>query len=164
MHNLIKAKKLLHENEYTCVLCKDDVVHTSNLRGVKPLVNWYVSSKAQQNALIPKDATACKEASAITNSSTFLGFSAADKVIGKATAFLYILLEVKHIYARVISQSALTLLKQANITVEYDNLVPNIINRKGDGICPFEKAVLNVNDKHKAYELICQKMKEMNIQ
>ncbi len=139
MTDLIKATELLLTGEYTCVLCKGDDSQVSDLRGVKPLVNWY-----DQNA-------------------DFSGYSAADKVVGKATAFLYLLIGVKAVYANIISRSALRLLEQNGVYVEHGSVVNNIINRSGDGICPFEAAVLDTNDKAVAYKIIRDKMSEMNI-
>ncbi len=138
-NDLIKAKKLLADNDYTCVMVKHDIVYTSAERGIKPLVSWY------------------------ENSIDLRGFSAADKVVGKGAAFVYLLSGIKALYAAVISTSALELLNFNNVRVEYDHLVKNIINRNGDGICPFELAVLDTDDKDEAYTLIRNKMKEMNI-
>lgn len=139
MNDLSKAKEALKQDGYTCVLCRDDEIVTSCDRGVKPLVALKQSKR------------------------DFAGFCCADKVVGKATAFLYVLLGVKAVYALVISKSALDVLLNNNIIVEYESLVENIINRKGDGICPFESAVLCENNPQKAYEIIRAKMKEMNI-
>ncbi len=135
MKDLEKAKQLLKAENYTCVFCKDDTVYSSVERGVKPLVEMYQSKKLAK------------------------GFSAADKVVGKGAAFLYLLLEIKSLYAAVISRSALELLNKNGISVEYDTKVQNITNRKGDGICPFEEAVLTVDDKTAAYEIIVDKIK-----
>ncbi len=134
-----KAKELLVSGGHTCVLYKDGQVYTSDLRGVKPLVAWYEADM------------------------DFSDFSAADKVVGKATAFLYRMFCVKAVYAGVISRPALAVLKDADIAVEYDELAEHIINRSGDGICPFEAAVLDINDEKVAYTAIREKMKEMNI-
>ncbi len=139
MNDLKKAKEILQTSEYTCVLCLDAQVLTTTLRGVKPLVAWY---KSDQN---------------------FGGYSAADKVVGKATAFLYVLLNVKAVFAKVISKSALAVLSENNIRVEYDQLVDNIINRRGDGICPFEAAVLNIENPSAAFNAIIEKTQELNI-
>ncbi len=139
MNDLKKAKEILQTNEYTCVLCRDSQVLTTTLRGVKPLVSWYKSGQ------------------------DFGGYSAADKVVGRATAFLYVLLNVKAVFAKVISKSALDVLCESNIEVEYDRLVDNIINRQGDGICPFETAVLNIDNSTDAYNAIIKKMRELNI-
>ncbi len=140
MNDLNKATELLLNNNFTCVICKGDTIYTSTNRGVKPLVSWYREGL------------------------NFKGFSAADKVIGKATAFLYVLLGVKAVYANVISKSALQVLTENNIYVEYSELTDLIINRRGDGICPFEDAVMNVDSPEKAYKEILNKMMEFNIQ
>ncbi len=139
MKDLIKAKEILCLEGYTCVLCQGDNLYTSTRRGVVPLVTWVESGESYKD------------------------FSAADKVVGKATAFLYVLLGVKAVYTLVISKSALQVLTEHGITVEYDNLAENIINRQGDSICPFEAAVLDIVDPMVAYKTIRRKMSEMNI-
>lgn len=136
---LRKAKETLESGGYTCVLTDGTSVYTSNLRGVKPLVQFLESGN------IPS------------------GFSAADKVIGRATAYLYVLLGVREVYAQIISEPAAEVLRAKGIHVQYGTLVPNIINRKGDGICPFEAAVMEITEPSLAYEAILSKMKEMNI-
>lgn len=133
------AKETLLSEGYTCVLVSGSTVYTSTLRGVKPLVQW------------------------LENGTDMKGFYAADKVIGKATAFLYVLLGVRAVYAHVISKSALAVLQENKIEVQCGTLVENIINRKGDGICPFEEAVLDICNAGEAYPAILRKMKEMNI-
>ena len=139
MKDLIKAKEILFSGNYTCVLCKENEVFTSEFRGVKPLVKWYAER------------------------ADFKGFSAADKVVGKATAFLYALLGVKRVFAKVISLPAKEVLEGYGIDVTFDTLVPNIINRAGDGICPFELAVQDVDNAKESYEIIRLKMEEMGI-
>ncbi|MBR6697721.1 MAG: DUF1893 domain-containing protein [Lachnospiraceae bacterium] len=134
-----KAKTILLKENLTCVLCKDDITYKSTLRGVKPLYQWLKES------IDAKD------------------FEAADKVVGKATAYLYVLLKVSTLYARVISRPALVVLKEHNIEVEYEMLVDNIINRKGDGICPFEAAVMTIDNADSAYIKIGEKLKEMGL-
>ena len=135
--DLKKAKELLVAENLTCAFYRNDRCYTSLLRGVKPLVQL------------------------LEDKVDVAGFCVADKVVGKATAFLYVLLEVKAIYTRTISQSAFRVLQQYNILVEYELLVENIINRKGDGICPFEEAVLHIQSPQEAYTAIRAKMKEM---
>ncbi len=139
MTDIKNAKQCLLSGGFTCVLCKGDSVYTSLLRGVKPLVQFVESGKC------------------------FSNFSAADKVVGKATAFLYVILNVKAVYADVISKPALDVLQKNKIEVSYGKVVKNIINRQGDGICPFEETVINLDDPAKAYKEICRKMKDMNI-
>lgn len=137
--DLNQAKEILSAREYTCVMCRGDEVYTSTQRGVKPLVVWLESGKDLK------------------------GFCAADRVVGKATAFLYVLHGVKAVYAHVISRSALQVLTEHHIETEYRTRVDHIINRQGNGICPFEAAVLDVVAPDAAYKTIRKKMKEMNI-
>ena len=137
MLNIAKTK--LEQENYTCVLTDGERFFTSRERGVKPIVE-FIASKS-----LPK------------------GLFAADKVVGKATAYLYILLEIKSLYAKVISKPALKALGENGIEVKYESIVDNIINRKGDGICPFEMAVLKINDANEAYTAILDKMIELNI-
>ena len=136
---LNKAKEILLKENYTCVLMKEDSVFYSRERGVKPLVQFILSKE------------------------DFKDYIAADKVIGKATAFLYVILQVKKIYASVISKVALETLIKNKIYVEYDLLVDNIRNRKNDGICPFEESVKDIDVANKALEIILSKMREMDI-
>lgn len=117
--DLEKAKQLLNTGEYTCVLCFGENTLTSQARGVKPLLTWL-----EQGTVRP-------------------GFSAADKVIGRATAYLYCLLGAKAVYAGVISQSALDVLSAHGIEAGYGALVDSIRNRSNTGMCPMEQATLD---------------------
>ena len=139
MDDLIQAKQILSGGNFTAVLCKNEKQYTSVLRGVKPLVIW------------------------MEDKNNYYGYSAADKVVGKATAFLYLLLGVKAVFAQVISKPAIQILETQGVFVGYETVVDNIINRQGNGICPFEECVLPLNNKESAYVAICEKMKEMNI-
>ncbi len=134
-----KAKEILETGEFTCVLCRGDAVFTATERGVKPLVRFLESGERLRQ------------------------FCAADKVVGKATACLYVLLGVRCVYARVMSRSAAQVLAENGIETEYDTLVENIINRRGDGICPFEAAVLPCQEPHLAYAAIREKMAALRI-
>ena len=66
----------------------------------------------------------------------------ADKVVGKGAAALMIAGGVRWIYAKVISEAALMLFSASNVELEYEEKVPNIINRAGTDICPVEKLCL----------------------
>lgn len=110
----------LHSEKCSCVIENDGLVYTFNKKGVKDL--YFV----------------------LTHSNNILkGASVADKVIGKGAAALMILGGVKDVYADVISEPALALLRESGIDVDYSELVPNIINRAGTGICPVETLCLS---------------------
>lgn len=134
-----KALQILEEKGYTCVLRRGNSVYTATERGVKPLVRWLTAGLDAK------------------------GFSAADKVVGKATAYLYMLLGVQEVYAQVMSESAREVLTRHGITAAQGTLVPNIINRQGIGICPFEEAVLTIHSPEEAYTAIREKMAQMHI-
>ena len=48
-----------------------------------------------------------------------------------------------------------------NIPATYTTLTENIINRKGDGICPMEKTVTDIIDERFAVEALRQKIFEL---
>lgn len=135
--NTEKARSILEGQGYTCVVCKDDAFYTATERGVKPLLNWLDSGV------------------------NLAGFCAADKVVGRATAFLYCLLGVEEVYAHVMSLPAAAVLAAHGITVEAGKLVDGIINRNGTGPCPFESAVLEIQDSVQALDAIRRKMAQM---
>lgn len=135
--DLIRAKALLTDSEYTCVLCRADAVCTDTRRGVAPLLAWLDSAMDLH------------------------GFSAADKVVGKAAAFLYCLLGVKEVYAPVMSQAALAVLTGNGINASYDILAEGIINRRKTGPCPMEAATKDISDPTEALEAIRQTLQQL---
>lgn len=135
--DLQNARQLLCTGEYTCVLCRNGTVHTSNRRGVAPLL-------------------------ALIDSGTDVsGFSAADKVVGKATALLYCYLGVTAVYAKIISRPAAQVLTQHHICLEYDQQVPFIQNREGTGRCPMELATETTGDPTQALTAIRNTLKKL---
>ena len=135
--DLKNARNLLDSGDYTCVICRDDACHTATQRGVKPLLSWLDAGLDAK------------------------GFSAADRVVGRATAFLYCLLGVKAVYARVMSRPAMEVLENHGIHAEAGQLVEGIINRKGTGPRPFEATVLHISDPQEALTAIREKMAQM---
>ncbi len=134
---LEKAKMLLSKTENTCVLCGEQVIITDKRRGVRPLLDL------------------------VENGAEVAGFSAADKVVGKAAAFLYCLLKIDCLFAKVVSQPALSILEEYKISVEYETLVPAIRNRADTGPCPIENAVWDTATPEAALEKIQKKLKEL---
>ena len=62
----------------------------------------------------------------------------ADKVIGKVAATLLTLSGVKEIFAKTISEYAIEVLEENNISYTFENKVPYIINNDKTGMCPME--------------------------
>ena len=130
MRDIEKAKEQLQSGKYTCVLCSGDIIYTSTLRGVAPLVEWLGSGM------------------------NLGGFSAADKIVGKASAMLFVLAGVQEVYAPVMSEGAIHTLLQHGIHFSYDTLTESIINRTGTGSCPMEQAVRDIDEPSLALEAI----------
>ena len=132
--DLKKAAELLRGGDYTCVLYRGDTIYKSHERGVKPLLQW------------------------LDNGTDLKGFSAADKVVGKAAAFLYVLLGVCEVYAPVMSKAAAEVLKKNGVRPQYDTLADRIQNRTGTGLCPMEQAVFDEQDPKEALKIIKAKV------
>ena len=132
-----KAKGHLLSGNYTCVLCRGDVLIASNHRGIKPLLDFLDSGE------------------------DFSSFSAADKVVGKATAFLYCLLGIKALYAHVLSIPAQQVLREYDIPVSYDVLAPGIRNRENTGPCPMEAATQNIHAPEAALPVLRQTLENL---
>ena len=138
MHSeLERAKELLTTQGYTCVILKGDVCYNSRKRGIAPLMGYLADGIHMQ------------------------GYFAADKVVGKAAAYLYVLLEIAELYVGVISVPALEVLQRVHIPVTYDTLVPVIHNRTDTGFCPMESAVLEIHDVKEAYHVLKAKLEAM---
>ena len=120
-NRLERLKKIMRSGNFTCVIETTNELLTSVQRGVKPLLEFLDSGK------------------------NFKGAFASDKVIGKAAAFIYAKFGVDGIYTDVISEPALEVLTAHSVNVEYAELVKVIRNRSGDGFCPMESAVLEIN-------------------
>lgn len=137
MTDLEKARNYLKTEGCTCVLCLGDRVTASHRRGIAPLLALLDSGE------------------------DFAGFSAADKVVGKATAMLYRLLGVKAVWAAVISESAITALRVGGMELRYDQRVDHIVNRDGTGSCPMEAATAHTDDPQTALTAIRQTLKAL---
>ena len=131
------SKKRLLDGGYTCVLYNGESEIVSTARGVSFLLGLYEDGK------------------------DYSGYVSADKVVGKGAALLYALLGIKEIYASVISESALSVLQKSGITCTYDTLVPHIINRRGDGICPIEGATMDIDNPADAPGVIMETLRTL---
>lgn len=128
--DLEKAKEILAQSGSTCVLCRDEIVYTATQRGVRPLIDWLDSG-----------VDTC-------------GFSAADKVVGKAAALMYCLLGVRRVHGNVMSDAAVKVLRRNGVEVYWDRLTDSIRNRAGTGPCPLEAATMPIDDPEEALPVI----------
>ena len=91
------------------------------------------------------------------NEKALKGAIIADKVIGKLAGSLLAISGVKQIYADVISEYAIPILKEYNIEFNYKTKVPFIINKDNTGMCPMENKFKDEKDIKKIYWDIIKK-------
>ena len=133
-----RARLLLASDSIlTCVLCRGETVYQSEKKGIAPMMGF------------------------LDDGINLCGFCAADRIVGRAAAFLFILAGVRSLYAEVLSESALRVLNEHGISVSYGTLTPYIINRKGDGPCPMEHAVRDIDDPYVARAVLSAKLAEL---
>lgn len=101
------------------------------------------------------------------NRSFFKNAIVADRVIGKAAAMLLLDSGADYIFGEMTSTHALNVLEAASefneaFSFETGRIVPYIINRKGDGMCPMEETVLDITDLRLAYDLLKAKLSSIS--
>ncbi len=135
--DLKKAIAYLEKENCTCVLCKGDSLYHSRHRGVRPLLEF------------------------LDSGIDFSGFSAADKVVGKATAYLYCLLGIREVYAAILSDTAAAVFTKVGIPFSCETQVPFIRNRTNTGLCPMETATKDIDDPVSALTAIRETLKQL---
>lgn len=115
---------------HTIALCRNGDVITSDKRGVAPMVDF------------------------IREGRDLDGYSAADLVVGRAAAMLFISAGIRELHAKVLSSGAKALLDDHGISVSFDTLTEQIVNREGTGPCPMERAVSGTDDIREGVSLI----------
>ncbi len=119
-----EARERIATGEAKCIVIKDDTIVADYVgNGVAPLLEVYRN-----------------------NPEAMKGGVIVDKVIGRAAAFIIINGGANRAYGLLVSESAKKLLEEHNIRVEYDKIVPEILNRDLSGLCPLESSVLGESD------------------
>lgn len=125
-------------NDYTCRIVRgEEEIYRSTERGIAPLI------------------------AIVDGGIDVAGAVAYDKIVGKAAALLYVLTGVGAVHAGVLSKAAARLFDENGIAYTYETLTENIINRKGDGVCPMEETVRDVDSPAAAYTVLKQKLRDM---
>jgi len=135
MRDLERAKELL-KSDVTCSVVRGTEEHVSRLNGIAPMMGFM-----QENI-------------------DMRGAAAADKIVGKAAAFLFIKAGIRTVYAEVLSKPGLDVLQRFGIPVTWNTLTDRIINRSGTDICPMEKCVQEIEDPEKAYNALLQRIRQ----
>jgi hypothetical protein len=137
-HQLDTYTERLRQEGLNLLILKDNVsIFTSVRDGMQPLL----------------------EAIHSLDPATLQGSIVVDKIVGKAAALLISYFGATEVHCGVMSVRAREVLKRYMIKYYAETLLPEIMNRLGTGICPFEATVLDVDEPKKGYECIAQKFK-----
>lgn len=109
----------------------DTVVFTSEHKGVRPMMDYMKAYGPSETPL-----------------------TVVDRIMGRGAVMLAVLINAKTIKTPIMSASALALAKAHNLNLEAGEIVPYIVNREGNGQCPIESSVLDIEDVHEGYEAI----------
>jgi hypothetical protein len=136
----IAKAMLISQNLTLCIVKSEELVYMTTQRGVSGFLE---ALEKKGNGL---------EAASV-----------ADKVVGKAVAFLCAYAKIRAVYASIISCKAQTVLRRYHAHCEWDNLVEDILNSDGTSVCPFEKQAeqaLNPLDAYKKLKAMQNSMKQ----
>ena len=75
----------------------------------------------------------------------------ADKIIGVAAATLCVYSSVSSVFAQIISDEGIRVLKDNKIEYLFEKKIPNILNRNKNDVCPFEKLAISSSNTKDAY-------------
>lgn len=81
-----------------------------------------------------------------------IGSSIADRIVGRAVAFLCAYSRVSAVFAVTMSREGARVLEDGKIYYQFEKCVPNILNQKRSDICPFEKLAITFTSPEEAYK------------
>jgi len=102
---------------------------------------------------------------AINNLGLFVleGSVIVDKIVGKAAALILSYFKAKEVHCATLSVRGREVLDRYGIKHYSEGLTEEIMNKLGTGICPFEKAVLDVDDPEEGYERVYARLKSLGL-
>jgi hypothetical protein len=129
MNDLQTAKTLLIQKQLTLIIVKNgETLFETKSRRISGFLNAIEQGTKLKNAAI------------------------ADKVAGKAIAFLCVYSGVNAVYAETLSKTAREVFEKHGVTYEWKELVDNILDENKSDTCPFEKEAAAIIDPKEAYE------------
>jgi hypothetical protein len=81
-----------------------------------------------------------------------------DRILGKASALLCRYAKAKGVYSPQGTKTGIALLIMGRVPCQVDELIPQIMNRSGDGPCPFEKMLKDIDSPEEAYKILKEKV------
>ena len=124
------AKECENLGGHTLVLCRGGELMISDARGVSPMMDYIAEGRDLR------------------------GFSAADVIVGKATAMLFVKAGITAVYAGVVSAAGKKYLEEHGVPLTFGSVTERIMNRAGTDSCPMEKAVGGTDDCEEGYILL----------
>ena len=115
---------------HSVCLCRNGEIITDDGRGISPMMRFIAEGKE------------------------LTGYSAADLIVGKAAAMLFVKAGIVCVHGKTMSESGKAYLEAHGIPCTYNVLTEKIINRQGTDICPMEKTVAEISDADEAYEAL----------
>jgi len=88
-----------------------------------------------------------------------LNSTVVDKIVGKAAALLITYFKAEEVYTKLLSRSAIEVLKKYGISYAAEKVIDYIRNKEDKDICPFEKMVLKIEDPKEGYKKIKNELK-----
>lgn len=132
--------KKLDDGRLTLLIMKDgEVIFSSKMDGMAPLLTAI-------NTIEP---------------SKLHGSIVADKMVGKAAALIICLFKAKEAQTHIMSQRAKKVLDKYAVKYSFEETVPELLNKAGTDICPFEKAVLAVDDPEEGLKKLTGEVKRL---
>ena len=137
MDDLQKAIEIFNEGDCTCLLVKGTRVMKGYTSGIQPMID-FISSRED-----------------------IFGFSVASKVVGKATALLFVYSGIKNVYGEKVSESAIKVFEKHGLNYEAKEITNEIYEEDVSDTYILEKAVENIDDSFTAYSILYAKLQEL---
>lgn len=122
---------------HSIALCRDGGIIVDDGRGISPMMKF------------------------IGAGMEISGYSAADVIVGKAAAMLFVKAGVVSVHGSTMSEAGKAYLESHGVACTWDILTERIINRAGTDICPMEKAVAEISDAEAGYAALKRRIEEM---
>jgi hypothetical protein len=84
-----------------------------------------------------------------------------DRILGRASALLCRYAKAQAVYSPRGTKTGIALLIMGGVPCQVDELIPFINNRAGDGPCPFEKMLKDIDSPEEAYKLLKKKISNL---
>lgn len=122
---------------HSIALCRDGEIIVDDGRGISPMMKF------------------------IGAGMELSGYSAADVIVGKAAAMLFVKAGVVSVHGSTMSEAGKAYLESHGVACTWDILTERIKNRAGTDICPMEKAVAEISDAKAGYAALKRRIEEM---